>query len=252
MMDRFVKIYGLPATCTNWVSLVLEKNCDVKCLSMILGSKHNDYVAPQAWLDDRTQQNQWSHGLGSTITREQLQQTIKANLLQFVICTKNIYATIVSQMANSGVPLDRQNDFDTKLRERCHICCDALRSWLPCIKRGWTIRHEDIMCDYGIRTVSELQANLKLPQRLDTPTLWLPRQKLQAKMDDGVVMFSQEHIAARRMWYLSDAYMLQLSNRAVDTIDDETDWTVMAEYGYEKSAVHSHVMKQLVEQEGTS
>lgn len=255
---KYIKIYGMPRTGTNYLRFLLEENFDVMAFHHILGGKHGAPCDPREWIQAEIKtpnrlmawEGQYESGQdGPNFSPrfnkvahyleflEELQEQLGD--IYYVILVKNPYAWLSSWwryiLARGYRKLWRIPKNNRKWLENFN---QKYRTWWRFYRdytdRSVVMRYEDAVFRYR-DTLKKVEDALLLDARWScfmpfTQNVALHNQGISGKLTTLVV---EERPFPRREYYRSREYLKELGPDWVDFVTEYVDWDLMRKYGYE-------------------
>lgn len=252
-MQTFIKQYGEKRTGTNYLRALLTAACPAaKVLMHVLGDKHE--APPASLLAENGVLSPWEltlrHASATTDSSDadqeaytgeladRLEVALRRREVLFCVSIKNPYAWAYSMLKQHGaadsrqLPTQRlrllQTVLSSDLQEfnRKYAAWRDLEAYWPgrCIE----VRYETLLNEPA-EVIAEICGKLKLPFDASKAK---PLEKivLPAHWDYTPPQIHHESFDAE--FYRSGGYLGKMHDSLVEIVDQQTDWALMAAYGY--------------------
>ncbi|PCH60741.1 MAG: hypothetical protein COC05_03295 [Gammaproteobacteria bacterium] len=237
-----VKIYGERNTGTNYLSKLIDINCDVKMLNGVVPDGLGKIIKNREWARDfyfsvTAHSNfGWKHAVPMS---ERI--GVHDNVL-VVTLTKNPYSWLLSLFRRAYHMGMRQEGFGSFLRAPCRVVGrenyrgdigNPVALWN--IKNGSYLKVQDYAKCSNVKYESLLQDPQKVVEEIVT-TYRLPRRNEEFKNlnEASKTVDSGKDYDYYRRYYLEEQWKDKLQQDDVDFINQNLDDNIIAQYGYEK------------------
>lgn len=252
-MQTFIKQYGEKRTGTNYLRALLATACpQTQVLMHILGDKHD--APPPSLLASEAGASPWEltvrHASATTRANDQLQEShtgeltpalmeaLQRNEVLFCISVKNPFAWAYSMLKQHGAADTREVKprrlalLETILVSDCHEFNRKYAAWQTLQQKKprqtMTVRYENLL-ERPADTLADICGRLQLP--------FFPEK---ARPVENIVLPAHWDFSPPEMhhetfdgdFYRTGKYLERMHPTLVEVVEKETDWTLMADYGY--------------------
>jgi len=245
-MITYIKLYGVPRSCTNLVKLLLHDNfSNVTVLSNVLGWKHGNHPESVDWSGKDWDLINNPNGVSSLdfVTEEELNSIKKIyedKQMNYVICLKDPYSWLVSyskyQARESIISrsiLSFKGINRKKLTEYVSLWNARHRNWTELLKNNSNstmIRYEDILKkpDSTLQELSDF-FNLEKINHVVMPEFALSRNPEEV----GKLPKHEDKIFNKTDYYLNKEYLKYFKKDDLKLIAKNIDGDLVSYFGYE-------------------
>ena len=245
-MSTYIKLYGIPRSCTNLVKLLFHNNLsNVTILSNVLGWKHGNHPEAVDWSGKNWDPINNPKGVSpsdfvSTDELNSIKEAYKANQMKYVVCLKDPYSWLVSyskyearESLISRSILSFKGINRKKLVEYISLWNDRHRNWSELLKdntNATMIRYEDILKDAD-STLQDLSDffNLEKIDHVVMPEFTLSRNPEEV----GKAPKHEDKTFNKTDYYLNKKYLEYFNNDDLKIIEDNIDQDLVSYFGYE-------------------
>tara|TARA_B100000029_G_scaffold397956_1_gene396352 strand:- start:85 stop:828 length:744 start_codon:yes stop_codon:yes gene_type:complete len=244
-MPTYIKLYGIPRSCTNLVKLLFHNNLsDVTVLSNVLGWKHGNHPESVDWNGKDWDPINNPKGISPSdfVSNDELnsiKEAYEANKMKYVICLKDPYSWLISyskyearESLISRSILSFKGINRKKLVEYISLWNDRHRNWSELLKdnpNATMIRYEDILndADSALNTIA-IFFDLDKIDKVIMPEFNLSRNPEAV----GKLPKQEDKSFNKTDYYLNKKYLEYFNNNDLKIIRDNIDHNLISYFGY--------------------
>tara|TARA_Y100000758_G_scaffold247088_1_gene183097 strand:- start:635 stop:1378 length:744 start_codon:yes stop_codon:yes gene_type:complete len=244
-MTTYIKLYGIPRSCTNLVKLLFHNNfSNVTTLSNVLGWKHGNHPEAVDWSGKDWDPINNPKGVSpsdfvSNDIFNSIKQTYEEGRMKYVVCVKDPYSWLVSyskyearESLISRSILSFKGINRKKLVEYISLWNDRHRNWSELLKNNsnaTSIRYEDILkdADSALNKIS-IFFNLEKIDEVIMPEFNLSRNPEAV----GKLPKQEDKSFNKTDYYLNKKYLEYFKKDDLKLIAKNIDSDLVSYFGY--------------------
>jgi len=245
-MTTYIKLYGVPRTCTNLVKLLLHNNFrNVSVLSNVLGWKHGNHPESVDWSGKDWDPINNPDGVSPSnfVSKSELssiKQVYETGQMKYTVCLKDPYSWLVSyskyearESLISRSILSFKGINRKKLTDYISLWNDRHRNWSELLKdnpNATMIRYEDILKKPD-STLQKLSVffNLEKIDHVVMPEFALSRNPEEV----GKLPKHEDKTFNKTDYYLNKEYLKYFQEDDLKLIEKNIDNDLVSYFGYE-------------------
>jgi len=244
-MTTYIKLYGIPRSCTNLVKLLFHNNfSNVTTLSNVLGWKHGNHPEAVDWSGKDWDPINNPKGVSPSdfVSKDifnSIKQTYEEGRMKYVVCVKDPYSWLVSyskyearESLISRSILSFKGINRKKLVEYISLWNDRHRNWSELLKNNsnaTSIRYEDILkdADSALNKIS-IFFNLEKIDEVIMPEFNLSRNPEAV----GKLPKQEDKSFNKTDYYLNKKYLEYFKKDDLKLIAKNIDSDLVSYFGY--------------------